>query len=271
MTKKRKLKLLKYLPKTAEKKPVKQRSVQKGRKLDYMRVILLVLFVTITVGPLFSACVRGFSGHVNVVIDVAYGGDSYGYEGLLRENDVCEKVAGYLVEMLQNDDHFTVSRTHEADEAMVMSDRIAVIEKDKADIVLSLHADGNPNSSCSGMIVYADPPGSKTHEESLRLANTIAGAFRNGSWEPVVNYMYYEPSAHTDAEFIIKRVPESDLNNYKLKSWPMMEQCSAPVVISDAFYVTNKNDVARWGNEEAYKEAAELYYKALKLTYGFGE
>lgn len=230
--------------------------------------ILCVILVFLTCGSTFGACTGVSKNAVKVELDAAYGGDSRGYEGIVSEADVSENIVNDLEALLKKDRRFKVYRTHEAGTAATVAQRVEKIKKDDPMLVLSIHADGSPNVELTGMHVYAEIPGQKYHDASLRLAQAIAEPFTSDTWKADTGYLYYEPQEGTE-NYQIKSVASDDLTNYKLSTFELMEESPALVVVSNQFYVTNQADVDRWANDDGYHEAAVNLYNALCDYNGF--
>lgn len=230
---------------------------------DPMVIILAMLLVFITFGAGFAGCKADTKV---IALDAAFGGKDTGYQGIINEADFTESVVEKLAALLEKDNHFQVLLTHEASESVPVSQRAEKINQTKADIVLSIHASGTPDATKSGQIVYADIPTKQTHDDSLKLANAITKAFTSDTWTPSTSYLYYKP--FEDDSYQLQIVSSDDTTDYKLETWDLMEQCEAPVVISDQIYVTNQEDINTWANEDGYTKAAELYYEAIKEYYG---
>lgn len=231
---------------------------------DPMVIILVILLVFLTCGTALG----GFTGGNRKVIelDAAYGGDNSGYAGIVKEADVTQKTVDALQSLLNQDGNYEVKLTHEAGTSSSVEDRAAKIRKDHPDFVLSVHAGGSPDASVSGQYIYADIPSDADHADSLKLADFICKAFTDDTWKPQTGYLYYQPFDNNT--FQIKQIPEDDTKDYKLDTWDLMQKCDVPVVISDAFRVSNQSDVDTWANEKGYQKAAENYYKAIRDYYG---
>lgn len=231
---------------------------------DPMVIILVILLVFLTCGTAFGGCVN--HNRKVIELDAAYGGDNSGYAGIVKEADVTQKTVDALVKLLNEDGGYDVKLTHEAGTSASVKERSAKINRDKPDFVLSIHADGSPDASLSGQYIYADIPTDSHHADSLKLADFIKKAFTDETWKPQAGYLYYQPFDHNT--FQLKQVGEDDTRDYKLDTWDLMKQCDAPVVISDAFHVSNQADVDTWANDKGYQKAAENYYKAIRDYYG---
>ena len=237
------------------------------KKLDFrdpMLIILIILLIFLTMGTAIGGCTS--NKQITIVLDAAYGGDQPGYEGIVKEADVTQAIVEALSTKLQEDDHFAVQLTHEKGQAATVTERAEVINKIHPDLVLSIHAGGNPNPEQSGQKIYADIPTDSANKVSLAAAQTIGREFAADGWNVFMGYMYYEP--FDENTYSILNVDADDTTEYQYDTWDIMKASEAPVVVSDSFRVTNQADVDRWANEEGYKKAADLYYTALKKYYG---
>ena len=233
---------------------------------DPMVIILIVLLVFLTFGTALGGC---HSENQKVIeLDAAYGGDNTGYAGIVKEADVTQKTVDALAELLEKDGSYKVVLTHESGTSASVSERVRKIQEDHPDFVLSIHAGGSPDASATGQYIYADIPGNQNHDTSLKLAEFIRKSFTTDNWKPQTGYLYYQP--FDDNTFQVKQVASDDTKDYKLDTWDLMEKADVPVVVSDAFHVTNQSDVDTWANDKGYQKAAENYYKAIRDYYGNG-
>lgn len=230
---------------------------------DPMVIILVILLVFLTIGTAIS----GMHGSkIIIALDAAYGGEETGYQGIINESDFAESVVEKLATLLNEDSHFEVLLTHESGTTSSLEERINKINQNQPDIVLRIQASGTPDTSRSGQEIYADIPSSTSHDQSLKLAQCIAESFTSSSWNPTVDYLYYQP--FDDDSYQLEIIDSTDTTDYQLETWELMEKCNVPVVISDQIYVTNQSDIDLWASEASYQKAAENYYSAIKKYYG---
>lgn len=235
---------------------------------DLIVILLCVILLFLTAGSTMSACTGANKNAVRVELDAAFGGTDKGYEGIVNEADVSENIVNELEALLKKDRRFKVYRTHEAGTTATLAERLEKINKDDPMIVLSIHADGHPNTDLSGMHVYAKTPTQKNHEASLKLADNVASSFDEENWPVSTGYLYYSLN-NTTGNYEMKFVKEDDITDYKLDSFSLMKECNLPVVVDNQFYVTNQGDVDRWANKDGYEEAAINLYNALCKYNGF--
>lgn len=231
---------------------------------DPMVIILVALLVFLTVGSFIGGMMPT---KVIIELDAAYGGDETGYQGIINEADFTEEVVDRLATLLKKDSHFEVRLTNDSNTTMSIAERCEKINMDQADIVLSIHASGTPDTTKSGMCVYSEVPSSLMHDASLSFAQNIVTAFSEGEYTASSNYLYYQPCE--DDSYEIQVVSSDDLTDYGYETLEMMESCDVPVVIVNQIYVSNQKDIDTWANESGYTKSAELYYQAIRSYYGY--
>lgn len=245
-----------------------RKDLKEIRWRDPIVMILCALLIFLTVGSTVNAFSGVNKNAVRIELDAAYGGDETGYEGLVKESEVTANIVNELESLLKKDKRFRVYRTTAAGQTATLAERAAKIKKDNPMIVLSIHAGGSPNVDRSGMHVYAETPADKNHTASLKLANNIAGTFKDDTWTAETGYLYYQPVEGSD-QYELLFTGADDTKDYQLDTFGLMKQCDMPVVVTDQFYVTNEADVQRWANSDGYYDAAVKLYQALCDYNGF--
>ena len=233
------------------------------RWLAMIIMVLLVLIIGLAVYQLVSGG-RGKGSVITVMLDNAHGGDNSGYQGIISEDEYNEHVIDALQVLLENDDRFRVMRTHEDGQAMAVSTRVEVIDEAEPDIVLSVRCHNGDSPNFTTMLVFANPPASKYHEDSEALATTITEVYTDAGYAPQCGYYYYHPIK--TGYYQEHLVPIDDKTDYEEESWDLMN-AKAPVVIVSQINVNNEEEAAAWGTEEGWKKAADLYYRALVNCY----
>ena len=244
----------------------KKRSRTRRRQTRQLALIifgLLVLIIGLAIYQLVSGG-RGKGSVITVMLDNAHGGDNSGYQGIISEDEYNEHVIDELQKLLENDDRFRVMRTHEDGQAMAVSTRVEVIDEAEPDIVLSVRCHNGDSPNFTTMLVFANPPASKYHEDSEALATTITEVYTDAGYAPQCGYYYYHPIK--TGYYQEHLVPIDDKTDYEEESWDLMN-AKAPVVIVSQINVNNEEEAAAWGTEEGWKKAADLYYRALVNCY----
>jgi len=246
------------------KKRRRRRIRKQTRQLALIIMGLLVLIIGLVIFQLVSGKGRGKGSVVTVMLDNAHGGDNSGYQGIISEDEYNEHVIDELQLLLEKDDRFRVLRTHEDGQAMAVSTRVEVIDEAEPDVVLSVRCHNGDSPNFTTMLVFADPPASKYHDDSAALAKMITEVYTNAGYGPLCGYYYYHPiKTGYYQEHLVAIDDETD---YEEETWDLMN-AKAPVVIVSQINVNNEEETAEWGTEEGWKKAADLYYRALVNCY----
>lgn len=199
-----------------------------------------------------------------IAIDPGHGGMDTGAQRLMDEVDICDKTAGYLYRMLENDGNFTPVLTRNADSFPSPKERAETANKRGACLLISIHANSDSHSSSRGFECFALPPGRQLHGRSLKFAALVskhmqqAGRKIRGEAEAGgIKYAYYFGSEK-------KIVPATDDKIRSRKTFGVLENALCPAVLVEQCFITNSSDVAAWGSDEGCRKAARAYYRAIK-------
>ncbi len=242
----------------------RRRLRKQTRQLALIILGLLVLIIGLVIFQLVRDGKKGGGSKITVMLDNAHGGDNSGYQGLISEDEYNEHVIDELQLLLESDERFRVMRTHEDGQAMAVSTRVEVIDEAQPDIVLSVRCHNGDSPNFTTMLVFADPPASKYHDDSAALAKMITEVYTNEGYSPLCGYYYYHPIK--TGYFQEHLVPIDDTTDYEEETYDLMN-AKAPVVIVSQINVNSEEETAQWGNEEGWKKAADLYYRALVSCY----
>lgn len=196
-----------------------------------------------------------------VAIDAGHGGGDVGAVGLLNECDMTAATAAELTALLEADPNFTPVQTRaDYNTAAQPAERAAEANRQKAQLLLSIHGNSDPSGTAFGFESYPVPPGRARHTNSLAFAEMLAGqmqaagqTLRAGNG---IRYAYYEGS-----EKIL--VDSSDATERDEPTFGILEKADCPAVLAEQCFVTNADDVAAFGGEEGCKAAARCYYYAI--------
>ena len=247
---------------------MKRKQKNDGKKTTVRLIrfaVVLILAIAVLVG--YQMTHRDSEKAVTVIeLDAAHGGDNSGFQGLVSEDEFCEKVTDALQVLLEKDASFQVERTHEAGTAMNADDRLAKIRSDSPDLVLSIRCSWSPDASVRGMHLYENLPDSPYHEKSAAAADAIRDVFsEDGSVTPTAGYLYYQPIRSQKYQEVL--VDESDTSDHGTETLPLLSDSSCPTVVSAHLYVSSQEDADAWNNEAGIQKAAQLYYEALCRVY----
>jgi N-acetylmuramoyl-L-alanine amidase len=113
---------------------------------------------------------------INVVIDAGHGGSDFGAtSSSATEKQIVEQITN-KIKFLNKNENVSVHVTRIGDEFLSLSDRSAIINKIKPDLVLSLHVNKSSNVAKSGMEFYIANE-SITNEKSNEIANELRNKF----------------------------------------------------------------------------------------------
>ncbi len=92
-----------------------------------------------------------------VMIDAGHGGQDPGAIGLggIHEKDITLAYARALREELLRTGKYRVALTRDDDHFVMLTDRVAMARKIKADVFVSFHADSNPRPEAKGLSIYS--------------------------------------------------------------------------------------------------------------------
>jgi len=137
--------------------------------------------------PLFLACatlvsfafikpISKTTKQINVVIDAGHGGTDFGAtSSSVTEKLIVEQITT-KIKFLNKNENVIVHLTRNEDKYISLSDRTAIINNIKPDLVLSLHVNQSANLAKSGMEFYVANE-SVASEKSILIANALRTKF----------------------------------------------------------------------------------------------
>ena len=200
-----------------------------------------------------------------VVIDPGHGGLDSGTNGVngLMEKDMVLAEGLRLSQMLKARG-YTVHMTRERDIFIPLPERVAIARKWKADLLISLHCDSNPDHSVNGLSIYTLNDG-RSDREAIALArrenqsDVIAGVDLSGGNTPVAPILIdlaqrdtinkssrFAQTALTrlaDATDILPRSP------HRSASLAVLVAPDVPAVLIELGYVSNTSDAAQMNTD----------------------
>ena len=186
-----------------------------------------------------------------VAVDAGHGGNDPGARGVVEEKQVTAATAAALLQWLEQDPNYIPLQTRESfDATATPAQRAAVASAQSPQLLLSIHGNSAANgSTAAGFECYPAVPGRTWHQESFYFAKLLAGGMQSiGArlrGRGGVRYIYY-------------------LENDQKQ----LEDGDCPAVLSEQCFVTNAEDVERFGSEEGCKTVARIYYEAICTYFG---
>ncbi|WP_458408007.1 N-acetylmuramoyl-L-alanine amidase family protein [Anaerotignum sp.] len=238
----------------------RQRRKKRKRKGGLMKKLKLAVILFI-IGYVGFMVYFHFSKPYTIALDAGHGGVDIGAEGIINEVELTERTTAELEALLEEDGRFRIILSREAGEGVSITDRNNKFQKKQPDLMLSIHGNANDAKGANGFECYPSPPGYENHEESLAFAQLIAeemgtvGAKLRGT--DGVRFGYYNSSG----EKVL--VDSSDTEVYDYDTFGMLKNMDCPAVLAEQCFITNAEDVEKFGTEEGCKTAAAAYYRAI--------
>lgn len=113
---------------------------------------------------------------------------------------------------------------------------------------------------------FPSVPGRTWHAESYYFAQKLAEGMQNAGarlrGRGGIRYIYYLENDQ-------KQLVESTHTEVRAeRSFTLLEDVNCPVVLAEQCFVTNADDVERFGSEQGCKRTARIYYEAICAYFG---
>lgn len=278
---------------TSQRRPVNKHSKRKTRRRKTKHRLLrglLFVFATLMLGfglflwkaalelnapvePAVSAAEDDFRPVVGdppyrVAIDAGHGGSDPGARGVVEEKQVTAATAAALLQWLEQDSNYIPLQTRESfDVTATPAQRAAAASAQSPQLLLSIHGNSAANgSTASGYECYPAVPGRTWHQESFYFARLLAGGMQSiGArlrGRGGVRYIYYLENDQ-------KQLVENTYTQVRPeRSFTLLEDVDCPAVLAEQCFVTNEEDVERFGSEQGCRTVARVYYEAICAYFG---
>jgi len=223
------------------------------------------------------------TGHKVVVIDPGHGGLDSGTDGVngLMEKDLVLSEALKLAAVLR-EHGYTVHLTRESDVFIPLPVRVAIARKLKADLMISLHADSNPDPGVSGLSIYTLNDG-RSDREAAALAkrenqsDIIAGVDLSREDSPVAPILI--DLAQRDTINRSSRFAEMALGQlhsvtdilatqpHRAASLAVLVAPDVPAVLIELGYLSNESDAAQMNTPAWRERVAQAIAKAVDRNF----
>lgn len=203
-----------------------------------------------------------------VAIDAGHGGSDPGARGVVEEKQVTVATAAALLQWLEQDSNYIPLQTRESfDATATPAQRAAAASAKSPQLLLSIHGNSAANgSTASGFECYPAVPGRTWHQESFYFARLLAGGMQSIGAKlrgrGGVRYIYYLENDQ-------KQLVENTYTQVRPeRSFTLLEDVDCPAVLAEQCFVTNAEDVERFGSEDGCKTVARVYYEAICAYFG---
>ncbi len=256
-------------PEKRRRQPPQTRPPQQGKHKRRRRrkkglLHRLVVFVLLfTVGYCGFYVYYRYGKPYTVALDAGHGGDDIGAEGIIKEVDLTEETVSALADLLKEDGRFRVVRSRKDGETKSIDDRNHKFAKIKPDLILSVHANHAESKQAHGFECYPAVPGMKNHEKSMAfaalLSKEMAAAGSDLRGEQGIRFGYYVDGSAQ--KLIIDAADTTVYENYD--TFGILKNVSCAAVLVEQCFVTNAEDVEKFGTKAGCQKAAEAYYRAI--------
>lgn len=226
------------------------------------------------------------SGRRVIVIDPGHGGLDSGTNGVndLLEKDLVLAEGLKLAKALRARD-YVVHLTRDSDAFVPLPERVAIARKLKADLMISLHADSNPDADVSGLSIYTLNDG-RSDREAAALAkrenqsDIIAGVDLSNANSPVAPILI--DLAQRDTMNRSSRFAETALGRlqgvtdilarspHRSASLAVLVAPDVPSVLIELGYLSNRSDAAQMNTDAWREKVARGIANAVDRHFGTG-
>lgn len=225
-----------------------------GRTIKpYIRFFLITFFLFLPVTASAASL---------VLLDPGHGGDDLGVTiaGSLHEKDLTLEIAKNIEKALKNNKSIRTRLTRSDDGKLSLRDRLEIAEKEKPDLLISLHVNAGFDRKASGFEVYylgfggsAEPSG-----EGTSIARDM-----------VTNRALNESNRF--GRIVLKHLdPLFPRGNRNLREAPMfiLENASTPAVLVETGFATHPEDRKRLQDKNDPEAIAAAITAAIKEFFG---
>lgn len=222
-----------------------------------------------------------------IVIDAGHGGQDPGATGVsgIKEKTITLEIANLLRQAFLRTGRYRVALTRDSDRYIMLTDRVAIARKLKADMFISLHADSNPHADAEGFSVYTiSETASDAEAEALAkrensvddLSGLDLGSVDKDVADILIDLAARETKSKSAqiADIIvealhpkIKKLPST----HRFAGFRVLKSPDIPSVLIELGFLTNKRDEAALKSRE-YRDlvtqsivrGVDAYYVTVK-------
>ena len=210
-----------------------------------------------------------------IVIDPGHGGDDIGVRGAngIEEKQLTLDIARRLRAMIENRLGLRVILTREDDRTLGLDDRAAVANNGKANLLISLHANGSPVPEQSGAEIFRLQL-DRESADVVRVATaegtslpTLGGGVRRLDLIP----WDLAQARHLDESSVLASVLQEELqlqvpmSTHPVREAPMrlLAAANMPAALVEVAYLTNPQQEARLKTEDFKATVAQAVFSAI--------
>ncbi len=214
-----------------------------------------------------------------VVIDPGHGGIETGAKGKFGtlEKDITLSIAFKLKAMIEKNKGFRVVLTRDRDMDISVENRSAIANNQKADVFISIHANGSKQKSANGSETFFLSLGA-TDEEIRRLAylennsSRLEGRIAKASEDDIKMILWdMAQTAYIKQSSQLAEMIQGELNsllgtaNRGVKQAPfkVLTGVACPAVLIEAAFISNPDEEKKLASDAFQTSVAEAIYRGL--------
>ena len=216
-----------------------------------------------------------------IVIDPGHGGVDPGcinYKSNILEKDITFGIAHKLKNLLNSQNGFKAILTRNNDSYIKLQERVQIAQNNRADLFISIHADGSTNVKACGFSVFVISPQTAEAEkqkinEDINFKINLLGIsdwldIDKYSWQKNSNFKFgllqassYEIANKILANFTnIGRLHHKQVYN---ASFEVLKSVQIPSVLIETGFLTNTDEAAKLVDEQYQQILAQTISKAI--------
>ncbi len=225
---------------------------------------------------------------LTVVVDPGHGGrDKGAIRKDVSESEITLKVGQYLFEFLKKDPHFRPVLSRAAAHGLSLSERAHIAKKTRADLLLSIHVNSNPDPRARGAEFYFQNQ-LEPDEESMFLAHKENSLEEAPAGKEAPTYDFLDQNRFSpDVAGIVTDLLNGDRvwrsshivkalksnwrgfrkgrsNAVRQAPFFVLSQMTAPSALVELGFLTNAEDFADLTNDAKLRIMAEDLYRGLR-------
>jgi len=225
-----------------------------------------------------KSAVKNSNRDIVVVIDAGHGGEDPGAPG--GEKEICLSVAKKLADMINKEKGMKAVLTRKDDYYVGLVKRTEIARENKADLFVSLHADGFSDKSVRGVSVWVLSPKGANSEmgrwlEQAEEASDLAGGVDISHQDPLVAQVLLDLSMHYSvgesfkaAEFVRKQLSSSMSKmhgkNIKKAAFVVLRMPDIPAMLVEMGFISNKAENKQLKSSKHQKKIAKSVLTGVK-------
>ncbi|MWN05912.1 hypothetical protein GQ598_06235 [Gilliamella sp. Pas-s95] len=238
----------------------------------------------ITFFMLLLLCSSAYAAKVVIAVDAGHGGKDSGAIGKnkLYEKTVTFSIAKKLTNLLNKDPNFKGVLTRTSDNFISVSQRSEIARKNKANLLISIHADAAPNRNASGASIWvlstkrADTELGRWLEQDEKQSQLLGGAgdVLSDDHDPHLSqavldlqFSYSQQVGYELAKQVLKEMK----GTIKLhKSAPehaslgVLRSPDIPSILVEVGFISNQNEESLLGSNDHQDKIAKTIYQGIK-------